>query len=120
LVVTQTDVYKLAYKLEQTNEINWDEVSNKKKIHIYRIIQETLHNIYKHAHATQVTIDFKLIGSTIILTIIDDGAGFEVTKAKSGIGLKNMHSRINEINGAIHINSIKNKGTTVSIEIPIT
>lgn len=120
LVVTQTDVYKLAYKLEQTNEINWDEVSNKKKIHIYRIIQETLHNIYKHAHATQVTIDFKLIGSTIVLTIIDDGAGFEVTKAKSGIGLKNMHSRINEINGAIHINSIKNKGTTVSIEIPIT
>jgi len=120
LVATQTDVYKLTYQLEYSDGINWDEVTNKKKIHIYRIIQETLHNIYKHAHATRVSIDFKLKGTIIYLTLIDDGSGFDVTKAKSGIGLKNMNSRINEIGGTIHIKSEKNTGTTVSIEIPIT
>ena len=120
LVATQTDVYNLEYQLEYAEDINWEEVSNKKKIHIYRIIQETLHNIYKHANATQVNIDFKWNDPIIFLTIIDDGSGFDVTKAKSGIGLKNMNSRINEINGTIQINSEKSTGTSVTIQIPIT
>ncbi len=53
LVETQTTIYKLDSNLEYDDTINWDEISNKKKIHIYRIIQESLHNIYKHANANQ-------------------------------------------------------------------
>lgn len=119
LVETQTIAYKLAYKLEHDNAIIWDEVSNKKKIHIYRIIQESLHNIYKHANATKVNISFKLKNNVICLTMIDDGSGFDVNKTKSGIGLKNMNSRIKEINGIISITSKKDIGTTVTIEVPI-
>lgn len=120
LVETQTLAYQLKYKLNQDGAINWDSVSNKNKIHIYRIIQESLHNIHKHAKATTVTISFKLKKSLICLNIEDDGFGFDVNKAKSGIGLKNMNSRVAEINGTININSEKNEGTAVSIEIPIT
>lgn len=120
LVETQATVYNLAYNLKHDGIINWDEVSNKKKIHIYRIIQESLHNIYKHAGATQVDISFKLKNNVIWLTLIDDGSGFDVGKAKSGIGLKNMNSRIKEINGAIDITSKKDTGTTVTIQVPIT
>ncbi|MGC1204587.1 MAG: tetratricopeptide repeat protein, partial [Flavobacteriaceae bacterium] len=112
LVETQTLAYGLKYAFTHDDAINWDEVSNKKKIHIYRIIQEALHNIYKHATATQVNIGFKLKNNAIWLSIIDDGSGFDVNRAKSGIGLKNMNSRINEINGAINITSIKGTGTT--------
>ncbi|MFI1745129.1 tetratricopeptide repeat-containing sensor histidine kinase [Thalassobellus sediminis] len=119
LVETQTSVYKLAYNLEH-DAIIWEEVSNKTKIHIYRIIQEALHNIYKHANASTVNISFKLKKNVICLIIKDDGAGFNVNKAKSGIGLKNMNSRIKEIEGAISITSIQNVGTTVTIEAPIT
>ena len=89
------------------------------KIHIYRIIQESLHNIYKHANATEVKISFKLKNNVICLTMTDNGSGFDVNKAKSGIGLKNMNSRINEINGTIKITSEKDVGTTVTIEAPI-
>ncbi|WP_142784051.1 tetratricopeptide repeat-containing sensor histidine kinase [Changchengzhania lutea] len=120
LVETQTNVYKLSYNLEHDETINWDQVSNKNKIHIYRIVQESLHNIYKHADAKHVNISFKLKNDVICFTITDDGSGFDVNKAKSGIGLKNMNSRINEINGKIHITSEKNEGTTVTIEIPLT
>jgi len=120
LVNTQTVVYNLSYKLQQDDTINWDAISNKKKIHIYRIIQETLHNIYKHAQATQVTICFKLKNNVVFLTLIDDGTGFDVHKVKSGIGLKNMTSRIKEINGIINIVSQKDIGTTVTIQVPIT
>jgi two-component system, NarL family, sensor kinase len=119
LVETQSEVYNLNYTLEYDEIIDWDEVSNKTKIHIYRIIQETLHNIYKHANATQVNISFELKNNVICLKLTDNGSGFDVNKAKSGIGLKNMRSRINEINGIINITSSKNVGTTVTIEAPI-
>ncbi|MFD0990184.1 sensor histidine kinase [Mariniflexile jejuense] len=120
LVETQSTVYNLIYTLEHDDLINWDEVSNKKKIHIYRIIQESLHNIYKHAQATKVSISFKLKNNVIWLTLIDNGAGFDVSKAKSGIGLKNMNSRIKEISGEINITSEKDTGTTVTIQVPLT
>ncbi|MGB5418100.1 tetratricopeptide repeat-containing sensor histidine kinase, partial [Algibacter sp.] len=118
LVETQTLAYQLDYELKQDDDIHWDSVSNKKKIHIYRIIQETLHNIYKHAQASKVNISFNLKNSVICLTIEDDGVGFDVSKAKSGIGLKNMNSRIKEINGSIAITSHINAGTKVIIEVP--
>ncbi|AJR02603.1 tetratricopeptide repeat-containing sensor histidine kinase [Siansivirga zeaxanthinifaciens] len=119
LVESQTIAYKLNYKLEYEDVINWDDISNKTKIHIYRIIQETLHNIYKHAKATHVNISFKLNKNVICLTIHDNGSGFDVNKIKSGIGLKNMKSRMKEIKGEIKISSTINEGTTVEIEAPI-
>lgn len=118
LVETQAIAYKLSYELNH-DDIAWDSVTNKKKIHIYRIIQETLHNIYKHANANLVTISFKLKNNVICLIIVDDGSGFDVNKVRSGIGLKNINSRINEINGTLQINSEKYNGTTVTIEAPI-
>ncbi|MGC1203735.1 MAG: sensor histidine kinase [Flavobacteriaceae bacterium] len=120
LVETQTKVYGLEYNLDYQDVIDWESVSNKTKIHIYRIIQENLHNIYKHANATRVNINFKLNNDKICLTLSDDGSGFNVDKVKSGIGLKNMNSRINEINGKIYITSTFDVGTTVIIKIPIT
>ncbi|WP_242117059.1 tetratricopeptide repeat-containing sensor histidine kinase [Aestuariivivens sediminicola] len=119
LVDTQCIAYGLHYALDYDEVINWDAVSNKKKIHIYRLVQEALHNIYKHAKAENIKISFKLKNSVICLKIKDDGSGFDVNKAKSGIGLKNMNSRISEIQGLLEINSEIDKGTTVRIEVPI-
>ena len=119
LVETQTIAYNIKYELNYDDDINWDSVINKKKIHIYRIIQETLHNIYKHANATKVNISFKLKNNVICLTILDDGSGFDVNKTKTGIGLKNINSRIKDINGTINISSDKAVGTKVTIEVPI-
>lgn len=118
MIETQTTVYKLNYDLNHDDDINWDGVSNKSKIHIYRILQESLHNIHKHANATYIIISIKLENNVICLTVKDDGAGFDVAKSKSGIGLKNMNARIAEINGSINIESEKDKGTTVRIEVP--
>lgn len=118
MVETQTTVYKLDYDLNYDDTINWDGVSNKSKIHIYRILQETLHNIHKHANAKQINIGIRLENNVICLKVKDDGSGFDVNKAKSGIGLKNMNARIKELDGTLHIASEKNIGTTVSIKVP--
>jgi signal transduction histidine kinase len=118
MIETQTAVYKLEYDLKHDDSIHWDGVSNKSKIHIYRILQETLHNIHKHARATSVYISIKLENNVICLTVKDNGIGFDVAKSKSGIGLKNMNARIKEVHGSLNIKSEKNQGTTVRIKVP--
>ena len=118
LIETQTQAYKLKYTFENDSSIHWEEFPNKTKIHIYRMLQETLQNIYKHANANEVKISFKLKNNVILMSIEDDGEGFNVNKARKGIGLKNIDSRVNEIGGIAKVFSEINKGTKFEISIP--
>lgn len=117
LLKKQTKAYGFDYELKHNDDINWEEASNKTKIHIYRIIQESLQNIYKHANATLVKISFEVKNNVFCLVINDNGSGFIVDKAKRGIGLKNINSRVEEIKGDLKITSEVNKGTTITIKV---
>ena len=119
LVETQTLAYGLEYSVNTDDDIIWEELLNKTKIHIYRIIQESLQNIYKHANATHVDISFKLKNNVICLLITDNGSGFDINKTRKGIGIKNMNSRVGEIGGEVKITSEKDVGTSILITIPI-
>jgi signal transduction histidine kinase len=118
LVENQTKAYGLTFDFEEHSLIDWDSLPNKTKIHIYRMLQETLQNIYKHAEATHVKIAFSRKKDVILLTIKDDGKGFNVNKARKGIGLKNIDSRVKDIGGRAEIVSKLNEGTTIDISIP--
>ncbi|WP_461598729.1 tetratricopeptide repeat-containing sensor histidine kinase [Winogradskyella sp.] len=118
LIENQTQAYGLENKFNYTDDINWDMVSNKTKINIYRIIQESMQNIYKHAKAKLIKISISLEKNVICLDIIDDGEGFDTSKSKKGIGLKNMKSRVEEVNGKITLTSKPGNGTTVNVKIP--
>ncbi|MCB0448020.1 MAG: two-component sensor histidine kinase, partial [Gelidibacter sp.] len=118
LIETQTQAYQLKYEFDCSDDIIWENVSNKTKIHIYRILQESMQNIYKHAEATLVKISFQLKNDVICLTIADDGKGFVINKSKKGIGLKNINSRVDEVNGTIEFDSEIDKGTTITLNIP--
>jgi len=118
LIETQTQAYKLNYTFKEDDEILWDDVSNKTKINVYRILQETMQNIYKHANAKHIKISFELKNNVILLAVQDDGSGFNVTKAKKGIGLKNMNSRVKEIGGKVEIDSKVDIGTIIKIKVP--
>ena len=117
LVQNQTKAYQLTYEFYFSDEIDWEAVSNKTKIHIYRILQETMQNIYKHAEASHLKISFHLKNGVILLSISDDGKGFAVNKSKKGIGLKNINSRVEEVNGTVHFESEIDQGTTITIQI---
>lgn len=120
LIETQTQAYNLEYTFSNDKLINWDKIPNKTKIHIYRMLQETMQNIYKHANASHVKISFKLKNDVILISIEDNGNGFNVTKARKGIGLKNIESRVSEIGGKAIVYSEINKGTKFEISIPNT
>ncbi len=118
LIEKQTQAYKLSYDFNYTDDINWENISNKTKINIYRITQESLQNIYKHAKASHVKISISLKNNVIWVSISDDGVGFDMNKGKKGIGLKNINSRIKELNGNVTFNSKIGEGTTVEISLP--
>ena len=93
------------------------------EISIYRILLELINNIVKHAAAQKVTIQLIQYPHYINLMIEDDGKGFNFNKAleeKKGIGLGNILSRVEYMNGIVEIDSSAGKGTTVTIEIPFT
>jgi signal transduction histidine kinase len=84
---------------------------------IYRIIQELVHNIIKHAKATQVLIALVHQDDLLQLTVEDNGSGFDPEKVSKGLGLKSIRSRVNDIDGKIHFSSQPNVGTSVEIEV---
>lgn len=91
-------------------------------INIIRIIQEACHNIIKHAEADNVAISFSKDGSWLVLTIEDNGKGFDPDAAicNGGHGLRNMEKRVKELGGEIAFTSISGQGTVIKARFPLT
>lgn len=98
---------------------DWENISNKIKIHCYRTLQETLHNIHKYAKATEVRIHFSEINGMLHVEIMDNGIGFNPNNKTKGIGLKNIESRIEKLNGEVKFISSPENGTKISMIIPL-
>lgn len=103
--------------------ITGEEVAmpNQKKLIIYRMVQESLQNILKHAAATQVTIQFLFEAAYLQVLITDNGTGFntqKLTPNNAGLGLQNIVHRAMLIGGNATITSAINKGTTITITSP--
>jgi signal transduction histidine kinase len=89
-------------------------------IALYRILQEALNNIIKHAKATQVWIDLSQEDDTITLTIQDNGQGFDTMAEQSnGIGLSSMRERVMIAGGKFKISSTPRRGTILSAQFPL-
>jgi Signal transduction histidine kinase len=88
---------------------------------IYRVIQESLRNIAKHARARHVDISLKLSANHLLATIEDDGAGFEPKCARHtpGIGLASMRERVQYVKGEFTIQSEPGQGTVIELSIPL-
>ena len=100
-------------------EGNLDSLPERVRIHAYRIVQESLTNIARHANAHHVMITAHHSPSRLMVTIQDDGEGFNVTHKFGGAGLLGMRERAQELGGRCEIHSQLGKGTVVHIDIPI-
>ena len=87
---------------------------------LYRIVQEQMNNITKYAQAKEVNIYLTAIDDQILLSIADDGRGFDTSKRNKGIGLKNIQTRIEFYAGSMKIISAPGQGCTLEIAIPST
>ena len=120
----------LIHKLNQNNagltfslELNdpFIKLSSLMEIQLYRIIQELMNNVIKHAQATSCLI--KIVSSTeeLKLSVTDNGIGFDIDiQQKAGIGIKSVNSRVRSLGGSIQIDSGLNSGCRTYIVIPMS
>jgi len=97
------------------------KIDEQKKLILFRVIQECLQNIIKHAAAAEVKIAFTYLPDLVQTCIADDGKGFDLAcelKKNNGLGLANIRNRIDLVGGESKIESIPGKGTTITITIP--
>lgn len=118
LLEDKSIIGNFTHSIEFDPEIAWKDVNEVTKANIYRIIQEALQNIIKHAKAKHVSLKFGLSGNSLSISIQDDGVGFNVKKGKKGIGIKNINSRLEKLKGKITIKSELGVGTTLLINTP--
>lgn len=104
-----------AFTLLISRNFDWSTFDYETKMNIYRIIQESMQNIIKHAQATRSIISIVESTSSYHIKIQDNGIGFKVSEVKKGIGLKNIQLRVNQMNGILTINSNTTKGTILEV-----
>jgi signal transduction histidine kinase len=98
-----------------------DRLPEKTEIFIFRIAQELLNNVVKHAQAAHVLVQLARNTDDVSLTIEDNGAGFDVSErmSSSGAGLSSVQSRVDYLKGKLDIQSQPGQGTSVHITIPL-
>jgi len=85
---------------------------------IYRVVQEALHNCARHSQARAVKVVVEQESSKIVLTVEDDGRGFDTRRVR-GLGLVGMEERVNHLGGVFHVRSRPGAGTKIAVELPI-
>lgn len=122
-------VHDLATQINQSNQMKmevevfgfYESLDNLLENTLYRAVQELLNNAIKHAKATHLVLQIIKSDTEITLMIEDNGIGFDADKVMllSNGGLNNMKSRLENLNGTIFIDSSEDRGTIVSIVIPV-
>ncbi len=95
------------------------------QMNFYRILQEGINNVLKHAQATEVILEIKRETGTVQATLLDNGRGFETARAgefpaRGGLGLNGMAERARIIGGELVVRSAPGRGTSVRLVVPLT
>ena len=118
--INKTGMIKLVYQSMGTEEINKMEQSQ--ALNIYRIVQELINNVIKHASATEALVQLLSENGKLVVNVEDNGRGFDpaLTRGSGGQGWSNIRSRVELMKGHLDIDSAPEKGTSVSIDFNLT
>ena len=115
--INRTGIVHIRFEMKGTEL----KIDNQKQLILFRVIQESLQNIIKHAAASSVSIQFAYQAGLLVITITDNGKGFNFQQeqlAHHGLGLQNIFKRMDMIGGKAEINSVLQEGTTLLLTIP--
>lgn len=108
--------------LQITTELSYDamnQLEKQQQVSVYRIVEEQLQNVMKHARASHVFIKLWLDKQTVRLMVNDNGKGFDPNQLRKGIGLSNINSRVTSMDGQLQIVSAPGSGCELNISIPV-
>jgi signal transduction histidine kinase len=117
----QVAVLRTRYKLNVEADLGEEpDLSMEMKHALYRIAQEALHNIVKHARASTVVLRLARQANEIVFEVRDNGKGFDPAGLFPGhLGLRSMHERVTKMGGTLTIESVPGQGTCVGVRMPI-
>ena len=117
----QTEALEVRHQLKTSFEDDGEpDLSFPAKQALYRVAQEALHNVVKHAKASHTSVSLHQNAKLVHLDIHDDGAGFEIIEDFPGhLGLKSMRERIDALGGRFEVSSALGQGTHIHVEVPI-
>lgn len=101
------------------DDVKDTSVCDELKLTIYRILQEQMNNIIKHADASRVRIDVRISKSDISLRVQDDGRGFDPSALRKGVGINNITSRAYAYQGFAEFDTAPGKGCTLNVRLPL-
>lgn len=119
LIDLQNEIGETSFSFVVDNKIDWITVDSLVKISIFRIVQESILNVTKHAKASKclITISLNRGIDILILNICDNGKGFDENDKSNGIGLNNIKERVKTINAQLEISSEINIGATICFKL---
>ena len=97
------------------------KIGNTAEVFIYRMVQELVANIIRHAEASQIMVQLMMDENATFLTVEDNGKGFDknILPQKKGAGIRNITYRVQYLNGTLDIDATPGNGTSVNIQLPI-
>jgi two-component sensor histidine kinase len=110
---------RLRCRLQVDNLPGHVQVSSQTRHNIMMAVKESVHNVVKHAQASEITIKVAFAGKTLRIAIQDNGSGFDPAAAAAGNGLTNMKRRLQDIGGTCVVESRPGQGTTVHLQLII-
>ena len=108
-----SDVVEIESEIDSIDNI----FNESEEISVYRIIQESLNNVIKHANASNAMVKIKRMENQVLITIEDNGKGFDTTNASNGLGLVGLKERAQLLNAELLMESKIGKGTTIHVAI---
>jgi signal transduction histidine kinase len=115
MALAKTEKFKILFNAEE----GLPTLGSEKPIILYRMIQEIINNIIKHAGASEIKFSTVLKDNHIVVNIEDNGKGFDRSTVAAGAGLQNLESRAKLINANLHIHSLPGSGTGVTISLKV-
>ncbi|RYG50649.1 MAG: hypothetical protein EOO01_10230, partial [Chitinophagaceae bacterium] len=103
------------YSFNTTWKMDEDRLPENLKLTIFRIVQEQLNNIFKHARAKKIDASITMDNDRLVLKMRDDGRGFDPAVNGKGVGLKNIRSRAELHKGAMNLKTTEGKGTELTV-----
>lgn len=115
-LITKNNSPETEFMLLISRNFDWSIFNYETKMNFYRIIQECIQNVIKHANCNRCIISIIESVDSYHIKIQDNGVGFKVNEAKKGIGLKNIERRVNSLKGFLTVNS-SSKGTIIEVVV---
>jgi signal transduction histidine kinase len=110
---------KIACRVQIPSAIDDQVVSGEVRHHLFLAVKEALTNAVRHGGATEISFRVRVADDRLLISVTDNGSGFDSSSCADGHGLSNLRQRLGQLRGYCELESVPGGGTTVSLEVPL-